>query len=70
MEGALYQAVGRVMVRVIEGVGKGGREGDTEVDVSREEIRVAIKKLRDGKAVGINEIPNEVWKYGGERVEK
>lgn len=40
------------------------------MDKSREEIRIAIKKLRDGKAEGIDEILNEVWKYGWERVEE
>lgn len=25
----------------------------------------AIKKLKDGKTTGGNEIPAEVWKYGG-----
>lgn len=70
MKEALYQAVREVEIRVIEGGGKGGKEGDTKVDISRVEIRVAIKKLKDEKAVGIDEIPNEVWKYEGERVEK
>ncbi|XP_025163183.1 uncharacterized protein LOC112590540 [Harpegnathos saltator] len=29
-----------------------------------------MKKLKDNKAVGGDEIPNEAWKYGGERMEE
>lgn len=62
--------LGRVERRVVRGGDKVGREGDTEKDISIEEIRGAIGKLRDGKAVGIDEIPNEAWKYGEERIEE
>ena len=34
--------------------------------ISLEEVRCAIKKLRKGKAVGIDGLFNEIWKYGGE----
>lgn len=29
-----------------------------------------MRKLKDGKAVGGDGIPNEVWKYGEEEVEE
>ena len=34
--------------------------------ISLEEVGCAIKKLRKGKAVGIDGLFNEIWKYGGE----
>lgn len=30
-------------------------------------MRNAIKRLKDGKAAGLDEVPAEVWKYGGGR---
>lgn len=50
--------------------GKGGMEGG---EVSRVEIRIVMKNLREAKAVGEDGIPNEVWKewkYGGEEIEE
>jgi hypothetical protein len=58
--------LGGVEHRVREGDGKRG-EGEEE-EISREEIREAINKIKDGKAAGANGVPGEVWKYGGERV--
>lgn len=46
------------------------REGDGEERIGRGEILVAIKRLKDGKAAGIDGILGEVWKYGGEEVER
>lgn len=42
-----------------------GGEGDEEEDMGREEMREVMRRLKDGKAVGSDGIPNEVWKYGG-----
>lgn len=42
------------------------REGD-ETEISKEEIRLVIRNLKEGKAVGIDGIPNEAWRYGGEQ---
>lgn len=37
--------------------------------ISRREIKEALKKLKKGKAMELDEIPGEAWKYG-EEVEK
>lgn len=49
-----------------------GREGGEEEEggIDREEIKRVVRKLKDEKAVGEDGIMNEVWKYGGEEVEK
>lgn len=39
-----------------------------EQDISKEEIKEALRRMRIGKASGIDEIPNELWK-GGEELE-
>ncbi|XP_067217103.1 LINE-1 retrotransposable element ORF2 protein [Linepithema humile] len=49
---------------------KKGGEGEEEEEISRKEIKEAIKKLRNGKAMGVDGIPGEAWKYGGEEVEE
>lgn len=60
------------LLRVVESrvIRDGGKKGGkkTRKHISREEIRVAMRKLRDGKAVGMDEIPNEAWKYGRDRI--
>ncbi|KMQ85641.1 hypothetical protein RF55_15674 [Lasius niger] len=43
----------------------GEMRGDGEEALGKEEVRRAIDKMRDKKAVGIDGIPAEVWKYGG-----
>ena len=48
-------------VRRGEGVGMEG-----EVDPVREgEVRIALKKMKNGKSVGPDQIPAEVWKSLG-----
>lgn len=37
-----------------------GREGEKK-EISREEIKEAIRKVKDGKAAGGNGVPEEVW---------
>jgi len=59
--------------RVLGGVGRRvvrGRRGDKEEEITREEVRVAVKGLKEGKAAGGDGLPREVWKYGGERLEE
>ncbi|KYN24369.1 hypothetical protein ALC57_04031, partial [Trachymyrmex cornetzi] len=56
--------LGGVEGRVIWG--KGERRGQgRERELSREELRKVTRNLTDGKAMGVDRIPNEVWKYGG-----
>jgi len=50
--------------------GERRREDQEEKDLDMEGIRKAIKKLKDRKAMGGDDIPNVTWKYGGEKVEK
>ncbi|KZC05357.1 hypothetical protein WN55_05906 [Dufourea novaeangliae] len=64
-------------VRTLGGVerkaGRGDKEGrdeDDEAGIGREEIRKIIRALKEKKAVGVDEIPNEAWKHGGEKVEE
>ncbi|KMQ83697.1 axoneme-associated protein [Lasius niger] len=54
--------------KVARGMGRGIR-GDEEGEISRNEIRAVIRRQKDNKAVGMDEIPAEVWKYGGEKME-
>lgn len=53
--------------RVVRGT-REEREEDEEPEISREETERAMKRLKDGKAVGEDETPGEVWKYGGKRL--
>lgn len=63
--------LGGVEVRVIKR-GGGEVEGREEKEkIGKEEFRKIIRKLREGKAWGLDGIPREVWKYGGgEMLEK
>ncbi|XP_011069288.1 PREDICTED: uncharacterized protein LOC105155084 [Acromyrmex echinatior] len=36
---------------------------EEEREISKKEIVEVIKKIKDGKAVGVNGVPREVWKY-------
>lgn len=58
--------LGGVKDRVIRGKGRDMRGGDEEEE-SREEVKRIIGKLKDGKAAGLDEIPNELWRYKGGR---
>lgn len=39
------------------------REGEEKPDLEWEEVKIIVKKLKDGKTMGKDEIPNEVWKW-------
>lgn len=53
---------------VTGGRGRREEEGVEEMDINREEVREAIKRLKDGKALGWDKIPGKAWKYGREAV--
>jgi len=63
-------------VRWSRGKGNHGKEdekigeGEEEEGISMREIRKALSRLKEGKAMGLDEIPEEAWRYGGEDVEK
>jgi len=69
MEGTLHEVAGKDG-RVIKRLGRGEEEGNEEREIGREEVRRAIKKLKEGKARRIDGIPGEVWKYEGEDIER
>lgn len=43
-----------------KGIEEERRDSDTEEEISKEEVRAAIRKQKTGKASGIDEIPMEV----------
>lgn len=44
---------------------------EQEKEIEKEEVKKAIKKLKDRKASGIDEMPREAWmKYEGEEIER
>lgn len=49
--------------KVVRGGRRKRKRKNVEKHIAREEIRRAIGKPKDAKAVGINGIPSEVWKY-------
>jgi len=61
--------LGGVEGRVVQGMDRRGN-GEWEAELEREEIRKILTRVRDGKAVGVDGIPGEAWKYGGERIEE
>jgi len=63
------ELLGGVERKVVRGI-RGERRGDVEPEISRGEIRKALGKLKDGKAMGGDGIQGEAWKYGGERTEE
>jgi len=58
--------LGGVKDRVVKGGRERSQEGEgSEEEISKEEVRRVLKKLREGKAAGVDGIPREVWKHGG-----
>lgn len=61
---------------LLGGVGwrvRGGEEeerGENKEGINKEEIKKVVRNLKDGKAMGSDRIPNEVWKYEGQEVER
>jgi len=63
------ELLGGVEERVLKGKGKGNRRVQ-ERDIKWEEVNKVINKLRLNKAVDLDGIPNEVWRYGREEIRK
>ena len=55
-----------VEARVRMGAGEGERERE-EDEISKEEVRRVIRRIKEGKARGGDEIPSEAWKWGGKK---
>lgn len=70
--GRIFHGVagGGVGNRVVKGIERDNREGGGEEGIGRGKILGAIKRMKDGKAAGIDGIPGEVWRYGGEELER
>lgn len=60
--------LGGVKERVVSG--RKEEVEDREEEIDREEIRRIKNNIKEGKAGGINGIPGEVWKHGGEELEE
>ncbi|XP_032687212.1 glutamic acid-rich protein-like [Odontomachus brunneus] len=58
------------MGEVDEKMVRGRREEEKEEEIGWKEIKEIMKKLKDGKAMRLDEILYDIWKYGGEEVEK
>lgn len=58
--------------RLLEGIEETiiGRKTRTEREGEREEVRTAIKCLKDGKAPGKDGNIGKIWKYGGGEIER
>ncbi|KYN22117.1 hypothetical protein ALC57_05491 [Trachymyrmex cornetzi] len=48
-------------------VGRGEGKRDGEREIGREKMEKVMEKLKNGKANRGDGIPNEVWRYEGER---
>jgi len=70
MEGILYEIAGRGGEEGDEGKGEKGRGRGGQEEISREEVRRVVREMKDGKDMGVDGIPNEVWKYGGAGMEE
>lgn len=60
--------LGGVEYRVVGGK-KSGRKAEEE-EIRMEEITEAMRRMKEGKAVGGDGIPGEAWRYGGEKTKK
>lgn len=67
--GELFQGVIGGRYKVVRRNKRGSREGDREKGISKGEILEPSKRLKEGKAAGIDVIPGEVW-YRGEKLER
>lgn len=56
--------------KIVREVRRASGEKSLEKNIGKEKIRKVIKKLKGGKAAGINGTLSEAWKYGEKRLEK
>ncbi|XP_011688391.1 PREDICTED: uncharacterized protein LOC105450305 [Wasmannia auropunctata] len=61
--------LGGVESRVVKGEGRGGRMEEESV-LGKEEIASVLGRIKKGKAMGVDGVPGEVWKYGEEEVKE
>lgn len=54
----------------VRGKGRKERVDKRKKKIDKKELREMIKRLKDRKAVGADEIPSEVWKYKGKEIMK
>lgn len=62
--------LGGVEGRVVMRSRREGEREEEEEELRREEVGEVVGKLREGRAMGSDRIPNEVWKFGGEVVKE
>lgn len=62
------EILGGVKGRVVRGR-RGDRRDDVEGEISIEEVKGVVRRIKEGKASGEDGIPGEVWKFGVERLE-
>lgn len=67
MEEYFAGLLGGVEKRVVGRKRRAENDREKEEKLRREEVRRAIKNIKDEKVVGMDEIPGKVWKYGGRR---
>lgn len=62
--------LGDVWNRVVREYERGSMVEDRKEDINRREMKRTIRRLKDGKAAGIDGLPEEVWRYGGKELER
>jgi len=55
--------------KVINGAERSREEDDEEREIGKEEVKKAIKRIKEGKTSGINGIPGEAGNTGEEELE-
>lgn len=66
----LLDGVKKKIARDGEKEEENARRNEGEEEIREEEIMNIICRLKDGKAFGSDEIPNEAWKYGRPGLQK
>lgn len=62
--------LGDIKKKIVGRKRRAENEEEKEEELGREEVRRAIKNIKNGKAVGMDRILGKVWKYGGEEMER